>query len=354
MLSSLTNDCSGAFRCELQQGAGGEHAGQQRFSNTQMDQAAGVWRVSFFCRTGARAKTKTLYDLLGALPHDDTEGLRTAFRRAVKGTHPDIRPGDPEAALRFREIVRANEILGDAEQRAVYDYLLQLARVEQELASQHTVAAWIRKAASGAIAFAGASVVTVGGYLLFLHVSAAMVVNDNRFDLTMRISPEMAATRPTATSDTSDKGESLAKREDTSVPGVAIVPGIAKQQRPAANVAPAHDPAASELGSPLGQGNLAYRNGGLNDRIAYLDRSIQFDPEFLAAAYIDHDIFFRPRRFDRTFARIAPAKRVTKEGRSKSTTTIAAKPHLDHAAIATSLKLSRRRAVAQDLVRVQK
>ena len=37
----------------------------------------------------------TLYDLLGALPHDDAESLRSAFRRAVKGAHPDLRPGDP-------------------------------------------------------------------------------------------------------------------------------------------------------------------------------------------------------------------------------------------------------------------
>ena len=56
---------------------------------------------------------KTLYDLLGALPKDDAEELRTAFRRAAKGAHPDLHPGDPDAALKFREIVRANEILGD-------------------------------------------------------------------------------------------------------------------------------------------------------------------------------------------------------------------------------------------------
>ena len=34
----------------------------------------------------------TLYDLLGALPSDDAEGLRTAFRKAAKATHPDINP----------------------------------------------------------------------------------------------------------------------------------------------------------------------------------------------------------------------------------------------------------------------
>ena len=56
----------------------------------------------------------TLYDLLGALPSDDAEGLRTAFRKAAKATHPDIIPENPDAALRFRELVRASDILTDA------------------------------------------------------------------------------------------------------------------------------------------------------------------------------------------------------------------------------------------------
>jgi curved DNA-binding protein CbpA len=33
---------------------------------------------------------KTLYDLLGALPNDDADDLRAAFRRAAKQAHPDI------------------------------------------------------------------------------------------------------------------------------------------------------------------------------------------------------------------------------------------------------------------------
>ena len=44
---------------------------------------------------------QTLYDLLGALPNDDAGALRAAFRRAVKGAHPDIRPGDPDAARKI-------------------------------------------------------------------------------------------------------------------------------------------------------------------------------------------------------------------------------------------------------------
>src|ERR1035437_3345607 len=114
---------------------------------------------------------KTLYDVLGALPSDDAEGLRTAFRKAVKGAHPDIHPDDPDAALKFREIARANEILGDAEQRAAYDHLLELARQEQKSAAEHAIAARIHKLAFGVIALAGVSVVTVGGYLLFMHRS---------------------------------------------------------------------------------------------------------------------------------------------------------------------------------------
>ena len=100
---------------------------------------------------------KTLYDLLGALPTDDAEDLRTAFRKAVKGTHPDIRPDDPDAALKFRQIIRANDILRDAEQREAYDHLLQLAAQEQELVARNVLAAKIYKLALGVIALAGIS-----------------------------------------------------------------------------------------------------------------------------------------------------------------------------------------------------
>src|SRR6202140_873225 len=117
----------------------------------------------------------TLYDLLGALPRDDAEDLRAAFRRAVKGTHPDLRPDDPDAALKFREIVRANEILGDPEQRAAYDHLLALAHQEQVSVSKQAVFVRVHRFASGLMAFAGVSIATMGGYLLFMHMSAASV-----------------------------------------------------------------------------------------------------------------------------------------------------------------------------------
>ena len=71
---------------------------------------------------------RTLYDLLDALPEDDAESLRAAFRKAAKANYPDNNPGDPDAPLRFRRIVRANAILSDERQRAHYDRLLAVAR----------------------------------------------------------------------------------------------------------------------------------------------------------------------------------------------------------------------------------
>jgi DnaJ-class molecular chaperone len=113
-------------------------------------------------RTGDRRKTdlknfgmQTLYDLLGALPKDGADDLRAAFRRAAKRAHPDVNREDRHAGLKFRRIVRANEIFGDAEQRAAHDHLLADARVEQEQAAKHALADKVHKLASDVMALAG-------------------------------------------------------------------------------------------------------------------------------------------------------------------------------------------------------
>jgi hypothetical protein len=105
---------------------------------------------------------------------------------------PDLRPGDPDAALRFREIVRANEILADPEQREAYDHLLELARLEEEPAPKLAFASRIHKLASGVIALAGVSAVTIGGYLLFIHMSSASVASANNVDVTMPAASKIA------------------------------------------------------------------------------------------------------------------------------------------------------------------
>jgi len=295
---------------------------------------------------------KTLYDLLGALPSDDAEGLRTAFRRAVKGAHPDIHPDDPDAALKFRQIVRASEILCDTEQRTAYDHLLGLARLEEEPASDHAIAARIYKVASGVMVLTGVSVVTVGGYLLFMHMSAASVAPANEVDVAASAPVEMASVSPAGSPDMTDKSASPATQESTSVRVEAIAPiSTASQPNaenvPAANVGPASN--ASDARSLRAHGVSAYRNGDLNGAVADLDQAIHLDPKF-SAAYIDRGIiFYRLRKFDRAFADIAWAKRIEKTGRSKSAPAMAGKPRFDQARIAPSVTpVSQRRAAVQD------
>ena len=108
----------------------------------------------------------TLYDLLGALPSDDAEGLRIAFRKAAKATHPDINPDNPEAALRFRELVRAYDILNDVDQRATYDQLLAIALRPAAITKSTRTYENLQKVASRTMAASIISAVLVGGYVL--------------------------------------------------------------------------------------------------------------------------------------------------------------------------------------------
>ena len=64
---------------------------------------------------------KTLYELLGVDPDADEETLKAAYRKLAKMHHPDLNPDDTDAARRFRQVVSAIAILGDAKKRAAYD-----------------------------------------------------------------------------------------------------------------------------------------------------------------------------------------------------------------------------------------
>jgi hypothetical protein len=295
----------------------------------------------------------TLYDLLGALPHDDAEGLRTAFRKAVKGAHPDLRPDDPDAALRFREIVRANEILGDPEQRSAYDHLLGLAHMEQDQAfKQQAVFTSIYKLASGVMAFAGVSIMTVGGYLLFMHVSAASVAPSDDIDTAMDASPAIVTAGTAAPVDTADKITSSAKPAGASNP---VEPGASNitivrtgaESLASASVDPTSDPDAAEAKALRARGMSAYRHGDLHGAIADLDQALQRDPRFLPA-YIDRGtILYRMRKIGRAFADVAPAKRVERLDRPKPPPAAVGKSRVDQAAIAGSMTPSQRRKVTQ-------
>jgi len=285
----------------------------------------------------------TLYDLLGALPRDDAEELRVAFRHAVKGTHPDLHPSDPDAGFKFRQIVRANGILADPDQRATYDHLLDLAEQEKKQWDRH---AFMQKAiavTSFVVALGFISAASVGGYLLFQQMSEALsepigqvasVVNNvttgmrEQFEAlpppgntpakpvqvttvsipvtppkTEIAKPEIANTE-IAVNDTAD-GTDLPRADIVPASVTVTEPAPAPPLGPPLEIAPPPDARAFRE-----RGIFAYRAGELDNAIADFDRAIQLDPKF-TAAYIDRSIvLYRLRKFEKAFADIAQAKRI--------------------------------------------
>jgi tetratricopeptide (TPR) repeat protein len=293
---------------------------------------------------------ETLYDLLGALPNDDAEGLRAAFRRAVKGAHPDINPGDPLAALRFRQIVRANEILADVDQRAAYDHLMELARIEQVSISRRAVTQAVYKFSSAVFAFAVVSIMGLAAYAVFMHVSSRSGVRLHQLEAVVRgqveaalhgqvtasaqAPEEMTTASITAPAYANELQAAAASPIDEAEPAKdtekVVIPDAPDQAIAASAMTfPADTGAAlaaivgpvpalplNDAKSYRARGIFAYRNGDLNGAIADFDQAIQLDPKF-AAAYIDRGIvFYRLRKFERAFADISQAKRLEKDNRS--------------------------------------
>jgi hypothetical protein len=116
----------------------------------------------------------TLYDQLGVGPKDDQDSVKKAFRQAIKASHPDIHPGDPDAESRFRQIVRANAILSDPELRVTYDRMLAFERQQAEAnagARRGALSATMDKIYADAIPIVVLVFVMLGGYAVFLQVS---------------------------------------------------------------------------------------------------------------------------------------------------------------------------------------
>ena len=273
----------------------------------------------------------TLYDLLGALPDDDAEGLRVAFRRAAKATHPDTNPDNPDAALRFRQLVRAHHILSDAEQRETYDQLLAIATrpPAPPPAPPARVAVYkkITRGATNTMAATFIAAALIGGYTVFSHMSktSAMTESTARIADSSPVDVVSVLSQPAVVRDAApEMRESIAAvhEVDTTIAlaaaANAINPPLAVITLPA--LAPSPVPAPADAKTLRERGIYAYRGGDLGAALAHFNLAIAQDPGF-AAAYIDRGIvFYRMRNFERAFADMANAKRLAKTGKDKDKT----------------------------------
>jgi DnaJ domain len=283
----------------------------------------------------------TLYELLGALPHDDAEGLRVAFRKAVKGAHPDLRPNDPDAAIKFRQIVRANEILLDKDQRAVYDHLLVLAQREKDPAAAHPIAAKIHKIASTVLALTSLSIVTAGGYFLFMHMSMAWVgpvgplaiasyAPAGNIDLKTRLSASIAAVSPADAPDPAAVNAFIAARAEVMAanPQIGAAAITRADLENAATPGSAADP-ADHAGASPSRDVATLGNGDVTGSVGETEHVAQLDQTF-TAPYVDRGIlFFRERKDGHPFPDLPRLRPAEKPGHPKSVVASGNKAHAD-------------------------
>jgi curved DNA-binding protein CbpA len=280
----------------------------------------------------------TLYDVLGARAGDDAATLKSAFRKAVKESHPDVHTGDPQALLRFRQVICANAILSDAEQRKIYDQLLEFERWQLHAKSKRgIIAETVRKAASDVMSFVVMAAVLTGGFALFLRlyrqpeppavtetVEAAPVpiettsrkiegqaVRVSREELHELLAGSGASSKAIATNTPARRVEDKGNGD---IAPVDAAPEISQVTTPS-KVAKAEPESDLNSRDPQFYRELAavlYHSGDLDGALADLDQAIRLDPTS-ASAYVDRGIvLYRKAEIGGALKDIATAMRIEK------------------------------------------
>jgi tetratricopeptide (TPR) repeat protein len=257
----------------------------------------------------------TLYELLDALADDDADGLRAAFRKAVKAHHPDNNPGDPDAAQRFRRVVRAHAILSDEQQRATYDACLVKAQQQRAQNAKRNIFSRLRRLAPDVVSSIVIAFMSIGAFLL-VEKASTMRVTSARISLPVSA---LAAAMPAQPSNTVGRAAEHKEPDHVPVVNAPATPDAVKET--AAPVAAAtadntgvvsatSDVAVKDARYYRDRGGLAYRSGDLPMALIDFDLAINLDPNS-AEAYINRAIVFR-RMGDlkRALADVAEAKRI--------------------------------------------
>ena len=282
---------------------------------------------------------KTLYELLGALPDDDAESIRTAFRKAAKANHPDSNPGDPDAPRRFRRIVRANAILSDERQRATYDRLLETALQQQGLKPKRgTFSNRARRAALDTITGAAVTVgMFGGGYLLLVPTpkvalvpapvvemstpaQTALILSTGPSDTIERASPRDRPDDTAAPKNPENRNLENKQLENPQTPKEATAPSAPPEEAASAASSPSTppDPDTGDAQYYRKRGISAYRSGDLYLALVDFDLAISLDPG-ASDAYIDRAIVYhRMGDLNHAFADVSEAKRIDGANRSKT------------------------------------
>ena len=71
---------------------------------------------------------KDFYAILGVPADADAARVKKAYRKLARELHPDAKPGDTAAEMRFKEIGEAYAVLSDPEQRKQYDAIRSMSR----------------------------------------------------------------------------------------------------------------------------------------------------------------------------------------------------------------------------------
>lgn len=82
-------------------------------------------------------RAENYYLILEVSPDATLKEIKMAFRRLARQYHPDLNPGDPHSAEKFKQISQAYDVLSDVTKRRSYDRLTPLDKRQQTSPPKH-------------------------------------------------------------------------------------------------------------------------------------------------------------------------------------------------------------------------